>query len=201
MRVLEQSYQEVPYYLSASDRQQATLEVSNCIAEMRRRILQPQAVHGDGIRNAIHGTYGVAKRNTSDPPQPVPAPATSPKVIHTVPSPGAERAMKSPTNGAEWNGNDDDKIDFLAQQARFAQQEAESLAAQARFAQQEAELNMKMSASAPSTYDAPLDWTSDRAAQQAAEYDKAEAQALAAATANNSTLDEKKKKKKRHTDV
>jgi hypothetical protein len=54
-----------------------------------------------------------------------------------------------------------------------------------------------MSASAPSTYNAPLDWTSDRAAEQAAEYDKAEAQALAAATANNSTVDEKKKKKKR----
>jgi hypothetical protein len=91
--------------------------------------------------------------------------------------------MNTPTNGAEWNGNDDDKIDFLA--------------AQARFAQQEAELNIKMSASAPSTYNAPLDWTSDRAAEQAAEYDKAEAQALAAATANNSTVDEKKKKKKR----
>ena len=183
VRVLEQSYQEVPYYLSASDREQATLEVSNKIAEMRRRILQPLAIHGDGIRNAIHGPYGVAKRNTSDPPQLVPAPATSPKVIHTLPSPGVERAMNTPTNGAEWNGNDDDKIDFLA--------------AQARFAQQEAELNIKMSASAPSTYNAPLDWTSDRAAEQAAEYDKAEAQALAAATANNSTVDEKKKKKKR----
>ena len=68
VRVLEQSYQEVPYYLSASDREQATLEVSNKIADMRRRILQPVAVHGDGIRNAIHGTYGVTTRNA--PPNP-----------------------------------------------------------------------------------------------------------------------------------
>lgn len=171
---MEQSFQEVPYYLSANDREQATLEVSNCITEMRRRILQPNAAHGDGIRNAIHGPYGVAKRNKSDPPQLVPPRATSPKVIHTVPSPVGERALKSPTNGAEWIGNDHDKIDFRA--------------AQARFAQQEAELNDQIAGQ--STHHTPLPWTSDRAAQQAAEYEKAEAQAFEVANTNNSILGE-----------
>jgi hypothetical protein len=106
-----------------------------------------------------------------------------------MPSPGVEGAMKSTTNGAELSEICDEKFDFRAAQARFAQQEAEM------------NVSMQISASAPSTDNAPLDWTSDRAAQQAAEYDKAEAQALVAATANNSTIDEKKKKKKKHTDV
>ena len=79
--VSEQTYQEVPYYLSANDREQATLEVSNRIAEMRRRIMQPNAPYDK--------TYGVARRTSPEAPAPAPAPApaTSPKVIHTVPSP------------------------------------------------------------------------------------------------------------------
>ena len=161
---LEQTYQEVPYYLSANDREQATVEVSNVIAEMRRRIMNPNAAHDKP--NATHDkAYGVARRTSSDTmvpapaPAPAPAPVTSPKVINTVPSPGVERAMKSPVLAHE-----EEKLDFRAAQARFAQQEAELHAAQRE-----------------SVASATSEVLPNHAAQQAAEYERAEAQALAEA--------------------
>ncbi len=159
--VSEQTYQEVPYYLSANDRDQATLEVSNRIAEMRRRIMNPNAAH-DKPNAADEKTYGVARRTSLDATVPASAPAsvTSPKVINTVPSPGVERAMKSPVSV-----HDGEKLDFRAAQARFAQQEAELNAAHRE-----------------SVAAATSEVLSNHAAQQAAEYERAEAQALAEAT-------------------
>jgi hypothetical protein len=75
-----QSYKELPYYLSPSDRENASVEVSSRIAEMRKRILEKPNTPSSSILSMElldHGadartTFGVARR---DPQAPAPAPA------------------------------------------------------------------------------------------------------------------------------
>ena len=74
-----QSYKELPYYLSATDRENASVEVSSRIAEMRKRILEKPNTPSSSILSMElldHGadartTFGVARRDLQ-------APATAP---------------------------------------------------------------------------------------------------------------------------
>ena len=66
-----QSYQELPYYLSASDRENAAVEVSSRIAEMRKQILEKPDTPSSSILSMelldhtadARGTFGVARRD------------------------------------------------------------------------------------------------------------------------------------------
>ena len=100
--MLWQSYKEVPYYLSATDRENATIEVSGRIAEMRRRILEKPDTPSSSILSMelldhtadARATFGVSRRDQQAAASNAPAPNTSP---FNVLAPGISGAAGSPS--------------------------------------------------------------------------------------------------------
>jgi len=94
----------VPYYLSASDRENASIEVSSRIAEMRRRILEKPDTPSSTLLSMelldhtadARATFGVARRDLQAAAANTPAPSASPpKVLAS--GPGVSGAAASPS--------------------------------------------------------------------------------------------------------